>query len=86
MWAMGINTDPSSSRNMDPDMVFGSSLGLNIAMAPVAVQGTQISMILVAAWSLGTNMVLGDEQNLWHPYGLLLVITGGIDMNSDPGC
>lgn len=46
MWAMGINTDPSYSRNMDPDMVFGSSLSLDTTMAPVAAQATQISMIL----------------------------------------
>lgn len=59
MWAMGINTDPSDSRK-DPDMAFGSSLGLDITMAPVAAQGTQISMTLAAAWPLGTNMVLGD--------------------------
>lgn len=44
---------------MDPDMALGSSLGLDIIMAPVAAQVTQICMVSVVAWPLDNNMVLG---------------------------
>lgn len=44
---------------MDLDMALGSSLGLDIIMAPVAAQVTQICMVSVAAWPLDNNMVLG---------------------------
>ena len=56
---MDINTDPSYSRPMDPDMALGRSLNLDIIMALVAAQATQISMALVAAWPLDNNMVSG---------------------------
>lgn len=41
------------------DIVFCSSLGPNVTMAPLAEQVTQISMSL-AAWPSDTNMVSGD--------------------------
>lgn len=43
---MDIITD---SRNMDSDMVLGSSSDSDITMATMAVQATQISVALVAA-------------------------------------
>lgn len=45
--ALDINTDSSCSETTDLDMAFGSSLGLDITMAPVAAQVTQITMTLV---------------------------------------
>ncbi|KAL6036887.1 hypothetical protein STEG23_013887, partial [Scotinomys teguina] len=61
-WVMDINTDPSCSRTMDPDMTLSSSLGLEITMAPVVTEATQISMALVTAQAHG------------HQYGFRIVL------------
>lgn len=60
-WAMDINTDRNWSRTTDLDMAFNNSPSLGVTMALVAEQATQISLALVAAWHLYTNMVSGDQ-------------------------
>lgn len=37
----------------------------------VAVQATQFSMVLVAAWLLNINVASGDSPDHGHPYDLL---------------
>ena len=66
---MDIIIDTNCSRTMDPDMAIGRSLGPDITMDPVAAQGTQINMALVAARPPDTNLV----SNLrWLSRGHLL--------------
>ena len=60
---MDIITDPNCSRTMDPDMA-SRSLGPDITMDPVAAQGTQISVALMATWPSDTNMVQVADQIL----------------------
>lgn len=57
--ATEINTDPSCSRAVDPDMALGGSLDIDVTMAAVAIQVTQIGMVLGAAWPSDTNTVSG---------------------------
>ena len=55
-WTLDINTDASYGRTMDPDMVLSSTPGLDLTMTTIALQITQISMDIVAAWPSVTNM------------------------------
>ena len=50
---MDIITYPSSSRTKDPDMSLAEASGMNVTVA-----WWHICMAQVAAWLLGTNMVL----------------------------
>lgn len=56
---MEINTDPNYSRAMEPVIALRTSSGLDITMALVAAQVTQISMTSVTAWSQDTNIAAG---------------------------
>lgn len=60
--AMEIYTDPNCSRTTDPEVALGSR-GLDVTIVPVA---TQISMALVAAWPMDTNMAAGGSQDPRH--------------------
>lgn len=42
---------------MNPDMAFSSNSGLDVTMAPVAVQATHVSMAPAAVWPEETSMV-----------------------------
>ncbi|KAL6083543.1 hypothetical protein STEG23_022442, partial [Scotinomys teguina] len=64
---MDVNPNPCCSRIMDPHMALSSILGLDITVAPLAAQGIQISMALVAARSLDTNMVTDELQSREGP-------------------
>ena len=57
---MDINTDLNCSGNTHAAMNLSGRSGWDITMAPVAAQGTHISMAQVAACSSDTNMVSGD--------------------------
>ena len=50
-WVTNINIEPDCGRTGDPDMVLGSSPGLDVTSpwSQVAVQDTQIGMAPVAA-------------------------------------
>lgn len=58
--AMNINTHPSCSRTMVPDIAFGSILDLDITMVLVVAQDPQNSTALAVAWPPGSNMVPVD--------------------------
>lgn len=66
--ATDVITDSRCSRSMD--MLLGSSLGLDISMAMVSGQTTQISMIPAAARLSDINIVSGNCLDPWHQHGL----------------
>ena len=48
---MDINTDPSRSRTMNPDMALGSIPGLDVPLAPGGKQATNTSLFLTGSAS-----------------------------------
>lgn len=74
-WAMAINTDPSYSRIMDPDMVFYDSMDPGITMASEVCRGhLQQSGPQGTAWSMVINLASGcciDHRHPDDPYGVL---------------
>ena len=56
---------------MNPDMVLGSILGPDVAMALGGSVGhAQISITLAAEWPLDTNMNPGGGPDPGHPFNL----------------
>ncbi|KAL6042408.1 hypothetical protein STEG23_017302, partial [Scotinomys teguina] len=66
--ATDIHADPSYGRTTDPDMVLISSPDLDVILAHVAAQATQIGISPVAAGPPGTNMVPDDSSDPWYQH------------------
>ena len=69
---------------MDPDLDFGCSAGQTALWPWLAVQVTQVCLVLAEAQPLDTNMVL-DETTILDSNWLLVAIWA-IDNNTDPSC
>lgn len=68
---MNISPDPGCYWATDPDVVHGSRPGQDNIMALYKFEGhIQISMALVAAWSLDTIMAAGCGIDPEYPYDL----------------
>lgn len=84
-WSMTIRTDTICNRTTDPEMSLGSSLGLNVTMALAEAYVTQISMV-----SGGRMSIVHQHGFRWliRPQATVqsTVVTGAMDINSDPGC
>lgn len=63
---MDIITDPGYSSIMNPDMALGSSLEIDITMAPRTAQVIQLRMALAAAWLSDTNTDSGGWPEPGH--------------------
>ena len=91
---MDITINPKCNRNMDPDTAFSSNLGPNITMTLVMAQTTQISVALVTARPLNTNMVSGGcpdpghlQSTRWQPEPQTSTQTlAAIESLPQPGC
>ncbi|ERE88776.1 hypothetical protein H671_1g2802 [Cricetulus griseus] len=65
--ATDIITDHNCNSTMDPHMALSNSSTLDVTMAPVAAQDTQMRMTLEASCFSDTNMVSGGcPDPEWH--------------------
>lgn len=67
--AMDINLDPSCYRATNLDIAIGSSLGMDVFMAP-GDSGYSARHGLVAAWFSNTNTATGGSPDPRHSCGL----------------
>ncbi|KAL6067553.1 hypothetical protein STEG23_026338 [Scotinomys teguina] len=63
---MDVITDPSYSRNMDPDMALGSNLGLDITMAPAAARPSDTNMVSSSCPDSGISTAPCGYRNHGH--------------------
>lgn len=84
-WVTDFITDPSCSRNSDPDVAPGSSLGLDITNGIRSSIGHPDWHGPVAAQPSDTNMTTGSGPDrgtfMWF-----LVVSWTININTDPSC
>ncbi|KAL6051941.1 hypothetical protein STEG23_028104 [Scotinomys teguina] len=75
----------SCSKTMDPDQALSSSIGLDITMAPVAVQATNINVARSSSLAHEQQHGFKLQQSSWT-YTWFSGVTQAMDIKSDSSC